>query len=530
MNKKMSSLTKGKRDLFLLIFICLIQLGLALFWTGQKNYLAPDELFSYVSANNPDYIGEVPKNRWLDETWYVDYVSAQPEHRFEYAIPYHNQDQDVHPPLFYIFLHTASSLVPDQFSYETGTAFNLLFFLMCTVVLYALGKELFQSRECGLLAAFLFGISFAGQNTVVFVRMYMIMTLLVLLHALVYLKYMEQDQIPLKGYVFLGLTLTAGVLTQYYFVIIAFFFALWYGIRFLKQKDYKKTVQFVSVFVISAAASIALYPSMLKHIFGTSRGAEARENFSNSADYLGKLKTMWGILDSQLFTGLGILVLAALIILAVFGIFRKKYPEKQWIRKTGVLLFASTGYFLIVTKIAPYQIDRYLMPIYPLVYLAVIGWMLMFFKQWISEKTAVILCIMGFGGLSVIHMVHSSIPYTYAKDTAVTQRLEIAEQYQDCYALYLGEETDMYDYFDAVQVLKNYQGFYNVKSLTDASEVKEDMECLENEDHILLYISYDVDLEEAGAFIKELFPESEFSMEEPLQSDEAWQVYLLEIF
>lgn len=516
-----------KRDICLLLLICIIQLFLCLYWTGEKTYLAPDELFSYVSANNPDYIGTVPEQTWLDEEWYIDYVSAQPGHRFEYAIPYHNQDQDVHPPLFYLFLHTASSLVPDRFSYFTGTAFNILFFMICTVVLYFLGREIFESRICGLLTAFLFGTSYAGLNTVVFVRMYMLMTLLVLLHAWVYMKYMDRDVIPRRGYGLLGLTLTAGVLTQYYFVIIAFFFALWYGIRFLREKDLKKTGKFVAVFAVSAAASIALYPTMLHHVFGTSRGVEAKENFSAAGGYLEKLKTMWGLLDSQLFTNLGIPVLLALIFLGVLTAVCKKSPNCRWIQKTAVLFFACAGYFLVVTKIAPYQIDRYLMPIYPLLYVIAAGWAVSLFKEWIPKRAAVALCILGFGGLSMIHMVHSSIPYTYAKDEKVTPRLELAESYGENYALYFGQEEDLYDYYDALQVLKCYQGFYHIRDLSDPSEIKEDMACLEEEKCVLVYISHEMDQAAVTEYIKELFPESDFESREPAQTDENWDVYLL---
>lgn len=527
MNKKRSDLTKRKRDRGLLILICILQLCLCLLWTGKKTYLAPDELFSYVSANNPEYIGTVPEQTWLDEEWYVDYVSAQPEHRFEYAIPYHNQDQDVHPPLFYLFLHTASSLIPDQFSYFTGTAFNILFFMICTVVLYFLGREIFESRSCGLLIAFLFGISFAGLNTVVFVRMYMLMTLLVLLHAWVYIKYMEQEKIPAKGYVFLGITLTAGVLTQYYFVIIAFFFALWYGIRFLREKDFKKTGKFVAVFAVSAAASIALYPTMLHHIFGTSRGVEAKENFSAAGGYLEKIKTMWGLLDSQLFTNLGIPVLLALLLLGGLTVVYKKSPERRWLQKTAVLLFACAGYFLVVTKIAPYQIDRYLMPIYPLLYVIAAGWAVSLLKAWIPKRAAAVLCILGFGGLSLIHMVHSSIPYTYAKDAVVTPRLELAESHEESYALYFGKEEDLYDYYEALQVLKYYQGFYHIRTLSELSEVKEDLACLENEKSVLVYISHEMDGAAVAVYLNELFPNSEFQMDDPVQTDESWDVYLL---
>ena len=529
MNKKFLKLTDKKINILLLILICVIQLGLSLFWTGQKQYLAPDELFSYVSANNPDYIGTVPKDVWLDEAWYVDYASAQAEHTFEYSIPYHNQDKDVHPPLFYLFLHTASSVIPGEFSYLAGTVFNIVFFIACTFVLYFLGKEVFKSRGCGLLTAFLFSISYAGLNTMVFVRMYMLMTLIVLLHALVYMKYIEQEKVPWKGYLFLGMTLVAGMLTQYYFVMIAFFFAVWYGVRFLYQKKYKKVVCFVSTFAVSAGVSIALYPTMLHHIFSTGRGVEARENFGASGGYLEKLKTMWGLLDSQLFTNLFILVFAALMILVLLSVVYKKEISKEPLGKIGVILFACLGYFLVVTKIAPYQIDRYLMPIYPLVYLVVAGLMLQIMAKWIPAKAATVLCILGFGGLSAIHMVHSSIPYTFAKDAAVVPRLELAENYSDSYALYVGEEEDMYDYFNAVQVLKEHKGFYNIENLNNVSETKKNMECLEGESQIVLYVNDDIDFGEVIFCMKELFPEANFTGESLLHTDEEWKVYLVEL-
>lgn len=524
----MKKLQNHRIDMWLLILICVLQLGLSLFWADQKQYLAPDELFSYVSANNPDYIGTVPKDVWLDEAWYVDYASAQAEHTFEYSIPYHNQDQDVHPPLFYLFLHTASSIIPDEFSFLAGTAFNIVFFIGCTVVLYFLGKEVFGNRGCGLLTAFLFSISYAGLNTMVFVRMYMLMTLIVLLHALVYMKYMEKEEVPLKGYLFLGLTLVAGMLTQYYFVMIAFFFAVWYGVRFLYQKQYRKVGKFVATFAVSAVVSIALYPTMLHHIFSTGRGVEARENFASSEGYFAKLKTMWKLLDSQLFTNLFILIFFALLVLAVIYVIRTKSVHKQVLGKIGVILLACGGYFLIVTKIAPYQIDRYLMPIYPLIYLVIVGAMLKLMEKVISVKAATVLCILGFGGLSAIHMVHSAIPYTYAKDVVISPRLELAEQYSGSYAIYIGEEEDMYDYFHAVQVLKEYKGFYNIGNLNNVSEIRKNMECLEEENQIVLYISHEIDLGDVIFCMNELFPDAGFTGENLVHTDEEWNVYLIQ--
>lgn len=528
MNKKLLKVTNSKIDICILILICMLQLGMSLFWTGQKQYLAPDELFSYVSANNPEYIGTVPKDVWLDEVWYEDYTAAKAEHTFEYAIPYHNQDKDVHPPLFYLFLHTASSLIPGEFSFYAGTAFNIVFFMVCTIILYLLGKEVFQSRGCGLLAAFLFAVSYAGLNTMVFVRMYMLMTLIVLLHALVYMKYMDRENIPWKGYLFLGLTLVAGMMTQYYFVMIAFFFAVWYGVKFLCQKQYKKAGCFVGTFAVSAGVSIALYPTMLHHIFSTGRGVEARENLSASGGYFEKLKIMWGLLDSQLFTNLFVVILLGIVVLILVSMVCKKQLSKEPLWKIGVILFACCGYFLIVTKIAPYQIDRYLMPIYPLIYLVVIGVVYSLIKKWIPAKAAAVLCILGFGGLSAIHMIHSSVPYTYQKDDLVSPRLELAEEYSECYAIYAGEEEDMYDYFNAVQILKEHKGFYNIGNLNNVAEIKKNMDFLKEEDNVVLYLNHDIEPADVIQCVQEVFSEADFTEESLLYTDEEWDVYLID--
>ena len=528
MKKKLLKLTDRKIDCCLILLILVLQLCLSLYFAGQKQYLAPDELFSYVSANNPDYIGTVPKDVWLDEAWYVDYVSAQEDNTFAYSIPYHNQDNDVHPPLFYLFLHTACSLIPGEFSFLAGTVFNIVFFLACTIVLYFLTKEVFQSRGCGLLSALLFAVSYAGLNTMVFVRMYMLMTLIVLLHALVYMKYMNREKTPWQGYLFLGLTLVAGMLTQYYFVMIAFFFALWHGVKFLYEKHYQKVVCFVATFAVSAGVCIGLYPTMLYHIFGTSRGVEARENLNAAGGYFEKLKTMWGLLDSQLFTNLFVVILLGIAVLVLLSITGKKQLSKEPLGKIGVILFACLGYFLLVTKIAPYQIDRYLMPIYPLIYLVVIGVVYGLLKKWIPERAAAVLCILGFGGLSAVHMVHSSIPYTYTKDAAVSPRLEFAEEYSECYALYIGEEEDMYDYFNVVQVLKEHQGFFNISNLSNVSEVEKKLGNMETEDKFVLYVNDESDFGEVVFFINELFPEADFTGESLLHTDEEWKVYLIE--
>ena len=146
---RMNKLSRQKATVALIV-ICVLQIAVSLFFAGQKNYLFFDEVFSYPAANG-DLEQVMEENIWLDESWFLDYMSVDKAERFNYTIPYQNQVSDVHPPLFYMFLHTACSMVPEEFSYMAGIAFNIAFFVGCTIGLYFLGKELFGSQMYGLL-------------------------------------------------------------------------------------------------------------------------------------------------------------------------------------------------------------------------------------------------------------------------------------------------------------------------------------------------------------------------------------------
>ena len=510
--------------------ICALQLALATFWASKKSYLFMDELFSYATSNRAEGVAaSLPSNEWLDEKWLIDYMSADSEHRFEYSIPYKNQDADVHPPLFYLFLHTASSLIPEEFSYWAGTGCNILFFLGCTITLYFLGKEFLKDKIYSLLVAFLFSVSYGGLNAMAFIRMYMLLALFVLIHTYIYLKYFEEEEIPGKAFLFLGVTVILGTLTQYYFVIIAFFFGVWYGIRFLRKKDYNNLGKYIATAVISAGISVAIYPTMLKHIFRTGRGVEARENLVSLSGYFKDLFTMWRLLDSQLFTNLFVIIFLILIVL--FAIYKKQGGTKniKLSGKTGAILFACAGYFVVVTKIAPYCIDRYLMPIYPLVYMVVIGAMYKLGIRILPVKKVASLCVLGFAGLSVVHMLHSAIPHTYSKDVVITPRLTLAEEYSDTYAIYVRARDEEFPrYYDILQVLSKHKGYYYIDNVRNVEQFKDDMKLLEDEHRVVVYVDVDLSWENDCEMLKKSVLGVKMNTESLLYEDQNWDVYLLE--
>lgn len=512
-----------------LIIICIIQLAVSIFWGSKKNFLFFDEVFSYPAANNAyEADAEFAENVWMDESWFENYMSADSAHRFDYSIPYENQTNDVHPPLFYFLLHTVCSMIPEQFSYWTGIGVNIVFFLGCTIVLYFLGKEVSGSKICALVVAFLYAVSYGGINTMVYIRMYMLLTFMTLLHSLVYLKCFEEETIKPKSYIFLALTLVGGVLSQYYFLFIAFFFGAWYTIKFIIEKRYKVLVKYLFTILISAAVSLAVWPSMLAHLFGGGRGEEARGNLLSFDGYFTALKEMFRIMNNDMFTKLLPVILIGIIGLAFICLKKGKHIERKYIGKVAVILFVCAGYFLLVTKAAPYQVDRYVMPIYPMIYLLVVGSAYILLSKLIPKKFAVVLCIAGFGGLSAIHMVHSGIPYTYEKNEYNIERRAVVEEYKDNYALYISDNKGCH-YYDAVQMLKEYKGYYYIYDLSAVDQVREDMEALNGEQELVVYVKNTRTIDEAKALIEEVFPENTLDEENLLDEDEKWNVYLINL-
>ena len=185
-------------------------------------------------------------------------------------------------------------------------------------------------------------------------------------------------------------------------------------------------------------------------------------------------------------------------------------------------------YLLLVTKLAPYQIERYVMPIYPLVYLLVVGGCVHLLANLIPMKFAAALCIVGFGGLSAVHILLSGVPFTYEKNGDNIERFAVVEEYGDGYALYISDNGECHEFYSS-QMLRHYKAFYHVYDLSTVETVKDDMQKIQGEESIVVYVSKTNDMEAVNGFVKEVFDGVSLNDENHLDEDEDWNVYLLEL-
>lgn len=514
-------LWKKQKLMLVLAAICLLQLGFQAYFGRQKSYLMCDELFTYTSSNNAEvHAFDMPLNEWQDEGWYLSQATIQEGHGFDYAIPYRNQEVDVHPPLYYMMIHTLSSFIPGQLSFAVGVGLNIFFMLGCTVLLYFLSKEVWGSQGTGLVTAALFGFTYGACNMVLFIRMYTVLAFLILAHAYLYLRFIEGKKAAWKVYLLLGLTLVSGVLTHYYFILLAFFMAVWYFVKLWIQKRYQEGCILHVLLEACALLCLIVFPAMWDHIFNDYRGQGARESLLKISGYAGSLKAMFQFLDAQLFgNALWGLLGAGVVLLAVYLKKNKKFPWRE-LDKMFPILFMTAGYFCLVTRIAPYVTDRYLMPIYPFVYLLAVGGLCWLLGKLIKPRTAFAACVAAFLFLSM-NKLSEGIP-AYA-GTNFRPHRELAEQYKDMYCVYIDREYEWWEYYHVIQLLKEYKAFYCISYGNITEDIEVGMQAFAEEENVIVYVGNSELNEEITAYIQKTVGAGELEL---IDEFDRWKIYL----
>lgn len=478
----MKTFVKENKTKVFFFLIIVAQIMLVCFTFSKKEGYFIDEVLSFSLANREGTgYYHLPVHVWVDNEWYLQNMTAQEGSTFDFSIAYKNQVMDVSPPLFYMLLHGVCSLFPGQLSPWMGLALNLFFYVGAVILMYYLGKKVFQDERIGLLIAGLFGITYGAINTVIFLRMYMMATFMLLFHLSVYIHYFEKEKIPSKGYILFIVSAVLGSLTQYYFLVGAVFLGIWYVVRFLFEKRYVELKKYLLSACISAEIAILIFPAMLRHILKSGRGAASFESLSHGDDYFVHLKEMFRIINHEMFAGLLVPMMVILLLGMAVLLWKKDdkvfFEKRYWIP----VLAACAGYFLVVTKVAPYQTDRYIMPTFPLAYFLVVGSATAILSHFLEKKKVLIICLILFAGISMKQLSTSSFHYLYEN----YQESNVAQDYTDEYCVVISEDHG-YWYYD-VQALTQYRGFYWLRDTEDQDLVENAFEVVVPEGEFVLY-------------------------------------------
>ena len=394
-----------KFNLIFLLILVLQIVTMCLFGIQKAGY-HQDEYYSYFSTNRS--LGfYYPDREWVDTDTLKNEFEVLKGEGFNYGLVHLVQSWDVHPPLFYDFLHTVCSLTPGVFSKWQGLLVNLIAFVISYLLLNALAKSVGMNRGLRLILMFSYGFNPMTISCVMFIRMYMWLTVFVLSLALCHMRLISLiknyyagseltgfklakpfDKRFKKGFAKCVINIAAvsflGFMTQYYFLIfmvmIGLSFVIWF--LFLMPKNRKKSnaasgvdedqkqltiegilndEQFVAqaasmaerfmyiVFygigcAVSLGCAVLVYPASLSHIFRGYRGQEAQAAFADGSNILERLGFFYGLARDYLFAGFDWLIII-LVVIALIGLFFliRIKGEKDKLHIAHIRILAATA-------------------------------------------------------------------------------------------------------------------------------------------------------------------------------------------
>ncbi len=321
---------------------------------------------------------------WVSGEEYRNYLAVAEENTFNYASVYYNQRGDVHPPFFYMLLHTICSVFQGIFSKWFALAINIFFLMATLIVLYLTGKHHFGGELPALGMVFAYAFSSGIMTTTVYLRMYAILTFMTLCLFYIHLN-IARDGFVIKGKnrKLLVTVVLLGFLTHYYFVLFALGTAAVFAIWLLFEKNYKSLIRYIVTLAGSAIAGICIWPFSIQHVFSGYRGKAALNILSEGNLYGSKIIGMFKQIGSQLLDNQWWLLILIAVLAFITFIYKKiKLP----IGKLALIGFPTLFYTIMVAQIAPYTVERYVMCTYPFWFIILIGSFYTICKEFLTNK------------------------------------------------------------------------------------------------------------------------------------------------
>ncbi len=333
--------------LLLPILLCLCLATLSFL---RKTGWDVEEVWSYTIANSSDtaaFFPHTPKDRidfemrnctfdqyfynWHDGSFYQDAITVQPDETFSYGNVLRNAAADEHPPLYFFLLHTVCSCFPDSFSGWYAFSLNLVFYAASLFLLYRIARALLLPHDLAVLGMLCWGLSQAGIDTVVHLRLYMLLTCLTLLVTCLHLRLFQRfrwQALPL-----LFLAELAGLLTHHYFLIYTFCLTAACSLFFLRRKQTGKAAALPVLLLFAVGTALCLFPAAIDQII-TAVDAKSidrnlltfRYNFTLCSDVLEQAM--------RLYTGIPLPPLALYLLLLLGSVLAVVLYIRR-LRKTG---------------------------------------------------------------------------------------------------------------------------------------------------------------------------------------------------
>lgn len=449
---------------------------------SNKKGFHEDEIFSYGLSNyqGGSYISikeNVEYNPAIKP--FLDYVEVDNEYRFDFENVRDNQRDDVHPPLYYYVLHSICSLFPETFSIWYAGVINIIFSLFTLFYLRRIIDILFKSNyRAKTLISIGYTFTAGILSSVSFLRMYVMSYFFVTYISYLLLDSLNKDNIDSLFYIKLFITITLSGLTHYYCIIYDFLICIIFVIYNIK--NIKRLINLFIVAITSGISAYSIFPPMIKHMFFGYRGTQSIDNIKNFnlLEYLNRIFDFIKIVDRDLFGGILLLLIIFIAILIIF-----KKPRKTF-NKYLIITVPVFFFFLFVSKAGILVNNRYLYPIYPLLYIILISLIYQLIFTTFKEKYSnIILLILTF---TVSALTFYSADWQYLYRDYLKLENNIKDKYLDTQCVYI--------YDNEILVHTSIKEVENYKSVTFVKYDNLQEEFILNDNDIIVIISNNIDV------------------------------------
>ncbi len=467
---------KSKKRLIVLLILLILQTVIYIFVGVNKPYLHIDEAYSF-GLTNYDKI-EITDNEdffdnWHNKEYYEDYLSLQEDEVGDWTPVYENQKNDVHPPLYYLFLRIAMTITQGHFSKWSGFGLNIIIYAFVTIFMYLILKKLLKNEKNAevksAVLAFVSSIVLASLSNVIYIRMYSLLTLEVLIITFLHIKLLEKEKLDIKLLIGIGSSVLTGVLTHYYYLFYLAVLYIVFLIKYIKAKRKKEALFYTLTMLIAGGVSLLIFPYSIQHMFFGYRGQSVISKLEKISQILPSMKEQMHNLNYYGFNNLLYTILAIIIISLIFIKIRKKRLNKLDKDKKDILeiiIIPSLFFFIIASIASPWNVLRYIVPVCGLIFIIVIYCLYKVIQNIFKEKTVNILIIILLCFVLVSPLIFNMEPeLLYAEKKQIVEKLSTELNLPTIY-IYKSETS----------------GFLNdilLFSKIDESYIAKDMDCTE---------------------------------------------------
>ena len=452
---------------------------------------------------------------WITSGQFRDYVTVDGSDAFDYLSVYFNVKDDNHPPVHFMLLHTMSSLFPGTLSPWLGCTINLICVGITLWLLLRLGRQLSeifgmeeQGRLLGILAVLLYGLSTGALASVLLIRMYCLLSCLCVALLSMHVEKWKEHGFDRSNKGLIAITVL-GFLTQYFFLFYCILLAAVTAAGLLCSKRMRELWIYIRSMVVAAVIGLVLFPFAIADVFSSGRGVEALDNLASGfAGYGARLLAFARLLADRtvgdLLLGAGC---ATAVVLAVVLWYRRHKGQEtgtpQAVRGIlCMLIIPVVGYYLLASRMSPYLVDRYVMPMFPMIAL-LFALLLCCLGKRLAKASGWKERLVGIGLMALIIVVQGLRLASYDGEylyRGYGQQEQLAEEYASlpCICVYAG-----------VGYYENLPEFmhYDRTLLVTAEELAErkDVDSLRMLDRVVVLIKPGVEEETVSSVLRERY-------------------------